>query len=90
MKKLVGKVTEEERNEIQALFERRNGLRELAQVLTTDNDELYNRLVNDMGENTSLFQGWWNRMSKKYNWEGTEDGHWEIDFKSCEIYLLTP
>ena len=30
MKKLVGKVTTEERDEIQSLFERRNGLTELA------------------------------------------------------------
>ena len=32
-KKIVGHVTEEERNEIQTLFERRNGLNELAKML---------------------------------------------------------
>ena len=40
MKKIIGKVTEEEKREIQSLFERRNGLNELAKVLTADNDEL--------------------------------------------------
>ncbi len=45
MKKEVGRVTEQERDEIQTLFERRNGLKELAQILTADNDDLYNRLV---------------------------------------------
>ena len=48
MKKLVGKVTIEERDEIQSLFERRNGLTELAKILSADNAELYEKLVKDI------------------------------------------
>ena len=48
-KRLVGQVTPEERNEIQTLFERRNGLNELAKILTADNTELYEKLVKDLG-----------------------------------------
>ena len=33
MKKLIGKVTEEEKKEIQSLYERKNGLTELAKIL---------------------------------------------------------
>lgn len=33
MKKVIGRVAVEERDEIQALFERRNGLNELAKIL---------------------------------------------------------
>ena len=80
MKKEVGRVTEEERDEIQSLFERRNGLNELAQILTADNEDLYNRLVKDLGETASKFQNWWNRMETKYNWEGAENGNWEMHF----------
>lgn len=90
MKKEVGRVTEEERDEIQSLFERRNGLNELAQILTVDNDDLYNRLVKDLGETSSNFQNWWSRMKIKYNWESAENGNWEIDFQNCVIYLVTP
>ena len=90
MKKAIGKVTEQERNEIQALFERRNGLNELAKILTSDNAELYERLVKDMGETGTKFQNWWDTMSQKYNWESAEDGHWEINFDTCEIILVTP
>ena len=86
-KKLVGKVTESECDEIQMLFERRNGLNELAQVLTADNTELYERLVADMGQTATRFQNWWDRMAQKYKWESSEDGSWEIDFDSCEIFL---
>ena len=40
-RKIVGQVTVEEKNEIQTLFERRNGLNELAKIVTADNTELY-------------------------------------------------
>lgn len=89
-KKLVGQVTPEEKEEIQRLFERRNGLNELAMILTPDKEELYEKLVKDMGESGVRFQQWWNTASQKYNWEMTENGNWEINFETCEIFLVTP
>lgn len=89
-KKVVGQVTVEEKNEIQQLFERRNGLNELAKVLTADNGELYEKLVKDMGETGTKFQQWWDKMYEKYNWQNVEGGNWEIDFETCEIYLVEP
>lgn len=87
-KKVVGQVTPEEKNEIQSLFERRNGLNELAKILTADNFDLYEKLVQDLGETGSKFQSWWNRMAAKYQWESIEGGNWEINFDTCEIYLV--
>ncbi|MBQ8701542.1 MAG: CXXX repeat peptide modification system protein [Prevotella sp.] len=89
MKKIVGQVTPEEKNEIQSLFERRNGLNELAKILTADNGELYEKLVKDMGETGTKFQSWWDRMANKYKWESAENGNWEINFETCDIYLVT-
>ena len=88
-KKLVGQVTPEERAEIQTLFERRNGLNELAKILSADSAELYEKLVKDMGETNTKFQDWWSRMADKYQWESTENGNWEINFDTCEIFLVT-
>ena len=90
MKKEVGYVTPEERDEIQKLFERRNGLNELAKILTADNVDLYERLVKDLGETGRKFQNWWDTMSAKYNWESAADSNWEINFDDCKIYLVTP
>ena len=87
-KKVVGQVTVEEKNEIQTLFERRNGLNELAKIVTADNTELYEKLVRDMGETSSKFQSWWDTMAQKYQWESAENGNWEINFETCEIYLV--
>lgn len=88
MRKLVGQVTTEEKNEIQNLFERRNGLTELAKILTSENEALYEKLVKDMGETGIKFQNWWDRMSEQYQWERSECGNWEINFDTCEIYLV--
>lgn len=88
VKKLVGSVTPEERNEIQTLFERRNGLNELAKIVTADNADLYEKLVTDLGSTGTKFQSWWDRMSDKYQWESADDGNWEINFDTCEIYLV--
>ena len=87
---LVGQVTPAERDEIQRLFERRNGLNELAKILTADNTELYERLITDMGETGTKFQQWWESMASQYGWESAPNGNWEIKFESCEIYLITP
>ena len=78
----------EERDEIKRLFERRNGLEELARIVTIDNDELYEKVVKDMGETRVNFQSWWDRMSSKYHWESSAEGHWEIDLESCEVFLV--
>lgn len=88
IRKVVGQVTIEERNEILQLFERRNGLNELAKILTADNHELYEKLVKDMGETGTKFQSWWDRMGEKYQWESIEGGNWEINFETCKIYLV--
>lgn len=82
-------MTPEEKNEIQALFERRNGLTELAQVLTADKADLYEKLVSDLGETSRKFQQWWDDKSRAYNWDRDDNGNWEIDFSTCDIYLVT-
>ena len=87
-KKIVGSVTEEEKTEILRLFERRNGLNELAKILTDDKAELYERLVKDMGETSTKFQQWWDKMSAKYQWESAENGNWEINFQTNGILLI--
>lgn len=87
MKKLVGQVTVEEKNEILSLYERRNGLNELIKIVG-DNDALYEKVVSDLGTTSTKFQNWWNEMAAKYQWESTESGHWEINFDTCEIFLV--
>lgn len=87
MRKLVGQVSVEEKNTILALFERRNGLSELAKIITAENTELYEKVIKDMGETSIKFNQWWDEMSEKYEWEKHPNGGWEINFDTCNIYL---
>ncbi len=87
MRKIIGKVTEEERNEILLLFERKNGLVELAKIIKAD-DVIYEKLITDIGSTSTKFQKWWDTTSKKYQWESDINGHWEIDFENCDIFLV--
>lgn len=89
VKMLVGQVTPEECREIQQLFERRNGLRELAQIVKSVEHDLYEKMVQDMGETNTKFQAWWDRMGEKYQWESADNGHWEITFDNRNVYLVT-
>ena len=86
--KKIGKVSIEERNEIQQLFERRNALKELAKILTADNDELYEKLLSDLGRTNTDFQKWWDTMASKYQWESIDGYQWQIEFDTCDIYLV--
>lgn len=87
-RKIVGQVTPEERDEIQKLFERKNGLQELAKIVDASNQELYDKLVQDMGETGGKFQQWWDAKAKQYGWESHPKGNWEINFQTCEITLV--
>lgn len=89
VKKIVGQVTEEEKQEIKKLFERRNGLKELIKILDSSNEELYEKLISDMSTTQEKYKSWWNRMGEKYKWEGMIDGKWEIKFETNDIYLIT-
>lgn len=90
MKKNVGKISTAERDEIKNLFTRKNGLAELVKILDKDNIDLYEKVIADLAETGIAFDAWWDSMFKKYQWESTDDGHWEIDFDNCSIYLVTP
>lgn len=87
MNRVVGKITEEEKQAIQELFERKNGLAELLKILTPENDLLYEKLIRDMGSTATRFQQWWDNMYEKYQWQKSENGHWKVNFVTNEIIL---
>lgn len=87
MKIPVGQVTEEEKETIKNLFERKNGLAELSKIISSENDYLYEKLVKDMGATSTKFQNWWQEMADKYGWESKTGYAWEIDFDTNSIYL---
>lgn len=93
--KIVGTITEEEKNYIERLFERKRGLSELLYSITDNNllnselkDTTYQKLVEDMGKTQNLYEKWWNDIQVKYQWEGVEGGSYQIDFLTNNVLLI--
>jgi len=93
--KIVGKVTEEERDEIRNLYSKKTSLESLFQSLLTTqvevkNTEMYDKLIKDYSDVMLSFQSWWPVHTSKYNWESAEGGNWTIDFDTCNVVLNVP
>jgi CXXX repeat modification system protein len=89
----IGHVTPEERDEIQKLYEHKNGLSELAKSLSSLSKEdleeghLYKKIIEDMGKTEVSFQRWWDEKAACYGWPNVSGCFWEIDFATGDIYL---
>lgn len=65
-------VKEEEKQEIQDLFERINALKSLAMTLADNNLEfekhslLYEKLIKDLQESNKKYEQWWSNIANKY------------------------
>ncbi len=93
VKEKVGIVTKEEKNEILRLYERKIALTELLMTLTIptldeEKNYLYKKIIGDMGRTKLLFDSWWGKNAKKYNWKFHEGGKWNIDFKTNEVFYI--
>ncbi len=94
-KEKVGQVTEEEKKEILKLFERKLALNELISNFNNpffgekEKNELYEKIVSDMGETKFQYEMWWQKTALKYKWKNIQNSQWNIDFTSGEIFLVT-
>lgn len=90
---IVGKVTEQEKNEMLILFERKLGIDELAFTLESDllsddkKEIMQDKMITELGKIKLDMQTWWNKMYEKYKWKSVGGYKWNIDFQTCEISL---
>lgn len=93
LKEKIGTVTGTEKEQIEKLYERKIALNELLLTLNNPNmseelrNNLYEKVVADIGKTKVQFDKWWSDMMEKYRWKSVEGGNWEIDFKTNDIYL---
>lgn len=92
-REIVGFVTEEEKNEVMMLSERKAGIEELTATLENDllppdkKEVMQEKMISELGKVKINLQAWWDRMYEKYNWKSVEGYSWNIDFQTCEIIL---
>ena len=78
-------LTEEEKNTIEVLYEKKIALENLAQIIDPENSELRAKFEEDYGKVLNKFQSWWRENSEKYYWEKGQN--WYINFATCEVFL---
>ena len=91
--KILVTVKEEEKQEIQDLFERLNALKSLAMTLADNNLEfekhslLYEKLIKDLQESNRKYEQWWSNIANKYTLDVELLKRATIDFSSNEIFI---
>lgn len=100
MKKIVGKVTEDEKNELVMLFEQHQLLSNMVTLINNpystskeedrltdeERDILYEKLIGNIEKSKLSFDCWWYERSKKYQWPKLENTILKIDFQTNEVY----
>ena len=84
MDEVVGIVTKDELREIEELFEKKIALENLAKIIDSNKNEVNNKFLSDYGKTLNLFDQWWDKTSKKYDWKGDS---WKVNFRTGEISL---
>ncbi|CQR58672.1 MULTISPECIES: CXXX repeat peptide modification system protein [Paenibacillus] len=90
----VGIVSEQEKDEILNLYERKTALQELFSSLPCLNNDIaeieliYEKIVADLGKTTVKLEHWWSEKARKYTWKSSANGSWKIDFNTNEIFLI--
>lgn len=93
-KEVVGKVSEEEKNEVMTIFERIKGIEELTYTFESDlmseeeKKKMSEKMTVEKEKALQSMQQWWNKMHEKYQFKSVDGMSWSIDFQTCEILLV--
>lgn len=94
-KEKVGIVTESEKDLLMQVFERKSALQELMLVVDnpilvgdTERNEIYEKIVIDLGNTNTDFDRVWRDLGAKYQWKAAQNGQWNISFQTNEIFLV--
>ena len=88
MEKIVGNVGKREKNEIIDICEKKMSLDNLVLITKDQDEKLYNKAIDALKDVKQEYDGCWSRMVEKYNFEGDENGHWEVNFQTGQVILV--
>lgn len=91
--RILAELLEDEKKEIQSLFERINSLNALvgtladAQLDVHEENWLYEKLINDATETRRKFNEWWVNSCEKYDLDKRYTNKYYVDFITNQIIL---
>lgn len=85
MSNVIYTLNDNEKKEIEELFEKKIALENLIKSISLEQRDLYNSLLEDYTKNNTLYLNWFNKMKKKYSWSGE---NWRVDFETGEVSVI--
>lgn len=87
-----GKLTAEETEFIQKLYQRKMALLELMPTIKTPMDKesldyIYEKIVNDLQETNQKMHKWWLDVSNSHGWKYGDGDMWSVNFKDREVSI---
>ncbi len=88
MEKLVGQVSEIEKNDMIDICEAKVALDNLQKIVGKDEADVYEQIIHEREIVNEKYNAWWDGIRENYNFEGDEQGHWQLDFQTGEVFLV--
>lgn len=86
MRNVVWESTEEEKQKIKDIYEKKSALENLFKIINKEN-EIYDTVLEDYIKTSKEFSAWWDEMIKKYNCNIKLVNNLVIDFDTNEIWF---
>lgn len=86
-RKLIGKISQSEAEEIEPVVERLNGLEELLMIVT--DKELSKKVEKEIFVLKEQCDAWWKEMSSNYKWDVPLAKEWELDSKALCVWSIS-
>lgn len=88
MGKLVGQVSEIEKNDMIDICEVKVALDNLEKIVEKDEATLLKQITHERNIADERYNAWWDSIRENYDFEGDERGHWQLDFQTGEVFLV--
>lgn len=84
MSKIAWKLTENEKKEIEEIFEKKKALENLMKILNEKN-EIYDIILKDYSDTLTIFEDWWKVNMNKNGYEKFSNLY--VDFTNCQVLI---
>lgn len=85
--KLVATLSEGETEIVRQLFMRKKALEELLNSIDSNNEALYNRIIDDLIVANEQMTAWWENTSQMNQWTFDERSKWMVNFATREVFI---
>ena len=88
-KKLLCTLEDKDVDQFKDISDLRGSLVTLLPTLPMESKEEYSNYLKELIDIQSRWNDWWNYVEKKYSFAIADNGYWQIDYGSNNMYLVS-